>query len=646
MSGGSKKTCCASCSWCCGGKYGGGGTLCFTEERKKKFIKADLFQTPEKLDASVLGALNGFVVLPLVVVIYAILLASTFNPIQSHTTIKVTLNCTPLEFTCTSKYGCEIAALGEMTTAKFSKGNGIVLLEKGASATEMVCPGQHEALDFAPRAYLKISGNLLPRSLAWNGFGYFVAQAGTVYKVDLTTMRLIQQMDIMDGILINTFQEGNSSQGYFVSENSAKAGPGNHIVYKMDLDTMAIVGAGTLGAPPSALDPFAPFAYDGYAYFSGGNGSVGIITKFNLTTMKVEQKRNVPGSDVTLHWGVVGGYYQDSSSYRRYGYFKDSFPSSKLFKVDLNTLNVTQTVSLTGIGVAETIKSVCTAVGTIHYGTSLGKTLDLDPKTLTTNPLNNFDVNLHFPITSLLCTGLAGVSPSHQAPFVYSYGLAAFGTNVPLDGANILHAPIETPEAVYFLSKYSTKESHVLKLDAFDKENADGILYGKSVSVPEEGVPIGHFQNLIIPNFPPTGSKRSTFSLFASKSIYTSNQSESLSYMFWPEYVHGFREEGCRTSQPNYLCKRVNLAPTELLVEKSYKYSVYVIVTLCLTTALTLFRGLKAITRNGPKVCEALRNKCCNGRGRELNLLAAETANPAFIAPRTNGAEISQTHQT
>ena len=81
MSGGSKKTCCASCSWCCGGKYGGGGTLCFTEERKKKFIKADLFQTPEKLDASVLGALNGFVVLPLVVVIYAILLASTFNPI-------------------------------------------------------------------------------------------------------------------------------------------------------------------------------------------------------------------------------------------------------------------------------------------------------------------------------------------------------------------------------------------------------------------------------------------------------------------------------------------------------------------------------------------------------------------------------------
>ena len=89
-----------------------GSMACLSGKTKERFRKADLFQTPGKLEASMLGAINGFFVLPMVVLIYAIFLAFEFNPLQSNSTIEVTVKCTPLKFTCTSKYGCEIAPMG------------------------------------------------------------------------------------------------------------------------------------------------------------------------------------------------------------------------------------------------------------------------------------------------------------------------------------------------------------------------------------------------------------------------------------------------------------------------------------------------------------------------------------------------------
>ena len=125
---------------------------CLSHESKEKFRKADIFQTPGTLEPSTLGAINGFFVLPTVVVIYALLLNFQFNAIQSNSTIEVTPDCTPLNFTCTSDYGCEIAPLGTRTTENFSKVEGINILQKGETVTEMICPGHDEALDIAPRA--------------------------------------------------------------------------------------------------------------------------------------------------------------------------------------------------------------------------------------------------------------------------------------------------------------------------------------------------------------------------------------------------------------------------------------------------------------------------------------------------------------
>ena len=97
--------------------------------------------------------------------------------------------------------------------------------------------------------------------------------------------------------------------------------------------------------------------------------------------------------------------------------------------------------------------------------------------------------------------------------------------------------------------------------------------------------------------------------------------------------VRNFDEEDCKTYQPNYLCRRVNLAPTELRTVKSPKYSMYVIFTLCLTASSTIYNGLKMLTRHGPKIYGFVKNKCCNREARESNLssrlLQVETVDSA-----------------
>ena len=86
---------------------------------------------------------------------YAIFLATVFNPMESETEMIVTKECTKFDFTCTTVYGCEIAAMGKRTTEKFSKGTKSLFLEQGESTNEYICPGLSEALDIAPRASVK-----------------------------------------------------------------------------------------------------------------------------------------------------------------------------------------------------------------------------------------------------------------------------------------------------------------------------------------------------------------------------------------------------------------------------------------------------------------------------------------------------------
>eukprot|EP00943_MAST-04B_sp_MAST-4B-sp1_P006388 g6388.t1 len=629
---------------------------CLTNEGKKRFIKSDPFKTPGNLEASMLGALNGYFVLPTVVLVYAILL-SYFNTLQSNSVIEVTTECTPLNFTCKSNYGCEIAPLGTLTTEKFSKSDGINILEKGETATELVCPGQNEALDMAPRTSLRIVGEVVPRSLAYNNFGYFMKQPGVVvYKVNLTGMNVIQEKKIAGGRqLVDAFQV--EKYGYFVTQEAGF----NLTVYKMDLGVMEIVGTGTVvEIAPVILKKVKTPAYGNYAYFLLLGSR---IAKFNLKTMKIEKERSFPQISQYFDWGVISGYkdfYSRPQKQVKQLYVKEFITSTKMWVFDMETLDVK---NVTDLGESN-IESVCStdgiAFGEIRFGTAYGKTKSINPRTLKVDvPVNlKYDQDLNFPITALLCDehddGIAGISPHspHRSSMAFSYAFEGHGTTLTLDGARELRAPINTPDAVYFLSiDDSRMMGHVLKLDKylgkgrFEQHEA-------MLKIPNETEPIGIFQNSKSMNFPPKGSKRKIFSLFRSTTTFASSKKKKkFEYAFWPEYAHSFEEEDCKTSQPNFLCRRVNLAPTELKIFKSYKYGPYVIATLCLTAASTIYKGLKMMTRHGPKIYDFLRNKCCNRESRESNLssrlLQIETGDSAnmVLLPNAGGIDNPDTGQ-
>ena len=121
---------------------------------------------------------------------YAIFLATVFNPMESETEMIVTKECTKFDFTCTTVYGCEIAAMGKRTTEKFSKGTKSLFLEQGESTNEYICPGLSEALDIAPRAAVRVADDVIQMSFEHEGFGYFGGERRIVYQVNLTNMRL------------------------------------------------------------------------------------------------------------------------------------------------------------------------------------------------------------------------------------------------------------------------------------------------------------------------------------------------------------------------------------------------------------------------------------------------------------------------
>ena len=613
---------------------------CLSDKRREKLRKADIFQTPRKLEASWLGAVNGFFVLPTAILVYAVVLASSFNTIHSNSTIEITKACTPLNFTCTSIYGCEIAPLGALTTEKFSKVEGVNILEKGETATEMVCPGYNEALDMAPRASFRIPGEMLPRSLAHNGFGYFMRQPGVVYKVNLTIMSVVLEKKLVDDRLIDAFQV--EKYGYFVTQKLGL----NLTVLKMDLETMEIVGTGTIveKAPRGTRQVETP-AHEHYAYFLLLGPR---IAKFNLNTMKVEKERSF-SQILYFDWGIISGYkdYHSTPPQEvRHLYVKDGGMSKQMYVLDMESLEVK---NVTDIG--NNIKSVCSsdgyAVGEIRIGTAYGKTKSIDPKTLSVGvPLTlKYDQDLKFPITALLCDpglddGIAGISPKHSSPMAFSYGAVSHGKKINLYGAKELHAPINTPEAVYFVSTNTDiistntdddRDGHVLKLDRSQEKSIHKQLIAL-LSIPNDGEPIGYLQSSRSMKFPAEGSKHSITSLFRT-TTFGANGSTGLEYAFWPEYVRNFDEEDCKTYQPNYLCRRVNLAPTELKIVKSLKYSMYVILTLCLTASSTIYNGLKMFTRHGPKIYGCVKNKCCNREARGSNLssrlLQVETVDSA-----------------
>ena len=94
---------------------------CLTEEKKKKYIDKDIFQTSHQ-EPSELGAVLGFIVLPIfsfLICFYYIGQWASTSKTDSVTRTAATENiCSPFNFSCDSTYGCEITPFGNLTMQK------------------------------------------------------------------------------------------------------------------------------------------------------------------------------------------------------------------------------------------------------------------------------------------------------------------------------------------------------------------------------------------------------------------------------------------------------------------------------------------------------------------------------------------------
>ena len=82
---------------------------CLSDKTKEKVISKDPFQLRVR-EASAFGAFNGFIVLPVLLLTYVIYLIVS-NTIISESAMVTTKECAPFHFTCTTKWGCEVAAI-------------------------------------------------------------------------------------------------------------------------------------------------------------------------------------------------------------------------------------------------------------------------------------------------------------------------------------------------------------------------------------------------------------------------------------------------------------------------------------------------------------------------------------------------------
>ena len=174
---------------------------CAAEDIKRKVVSADLFQTPKRQEASAFGAFNSFFVLPVGVLVYAILLRTVFNPIESETEMIVTKNCTPFNFTCTTLYGCEVAAMGKRTTEKFSRKERELVLGTRGKDERNDMPRSERSLGYCTEGGGEGGDDISGAVLSTREWGILGVIKGIVYQVNLTNMRLVNQSKLGDYFL-------------------------------------------------------------------------------------------------------------------------------------------------------------------------------------------------------------------------------------------------------------------------------------------------------------------------------------------------------------------------------------------------------------------------------------------------------------
>ena len=89
-----------------------------------------------------------------------------------------------------------------------------------------------------------------------------------------------------------------------------------------------------------------------------------------------------------------------------------------------------------------------------------------------------------------------------------------------------------------------------------------------------------------------------------------------MEYLYQSTHVHNFKDNPCRTSQPEYLWRRINLGPIQMKGTKSYKYGPLVIVTLCLTATSAMVGALGKLILFGTKMYPVIKRKCCKRKQR------------------------------
>ena len=517
-----------------------GDMSCISKETKKKVVGADLFQTPATQEASTLGAFNSFFVLPVAIIVYASLLSTIFNPTASESEMVITEKCTPFHFTCTAGYGCEIAALGKHTTEKFSKRNKSLHLEQGEDMEEFICPGLSEALDIAPRAFMKVNDSIYS-SFKHGGFGYFGGN-NIIYQVNLKTMRLVSQKSV--GVQLEGLNVGFAYAGYGYFG-------GNHFILKFDLKTLAVVNSKFV-----EHHVLTGFAYNGCGYF-GGHGT---IFQINLTTLETKKQNTVSTSKILASVLDI----EDETSFGYFGSY-----GKMIYKVNLTTLNVTARKN-----VGERLNSACCS-GQV-WGTESGKVLTIDAHTLNVDSSNNIGDGT----INVVTTNFAIASSS--ARVVRYYPVYIPTNDVVFVKFSGIFAGFQTGENLYL----GSRNGFIGKVEV------------------DNGESIGRIDQLKPLNFPPVG-KMKYFSLFTTTTTTMTimNMESSIdNYMYQSKHVDSFDDVSSKTVQPDYLCRRVNLGPTQLKVTKHPRYNMYVLVTLCLTVSSTVFSALKLCSKYAPEM--------------------------------------------
>ena len=88
-----------------------------------RLLEKDIFQTVI-YKPSRIGVFSTFIILPVSAILYVAYTWYNSRDIISTSEISVIKQCMPINFTCTSKWGCEIGPFGNKTISKFNNPSG------------------------------------------------------------------------------------------------------------------------------------------------------------------------------------------------------------------------------------------------------------------------------------------------------------------------------------------------------------------------------------------------------------------------------------------------------------------------------------------------------------------------------------------